>query len=167
MSPPAHRPKLATATIKTMKMYARFGAMIAASTVVMLGLMYLTTYQLDHVFFSETRAYMALVMGATMAIVMLTFMLRMYTDRRMNIGIFAGSAIVFVLALWLVRSQATVDDVSYMKAMIPHHSIAILTSSRAEIADPRVRKLADQIIEAQRKEIDEMKALITELEGRR
>lgn len=150
-----------------MKMYARFGAMIATSTVIMLGVTYLNSNQLDHVFFSETRTYMALLMAATMTVVMLTFMWKMYTDTRMNIGILAGSAVVFVLALWLVRSQATVDDVSYMKAMIPHHSIAILTSSRAEITDPRVRTLADQIIDSQRREIIEMKALIQDLEHRR
>lgn len=150
-----------------MNKYAKFGVMIATSTVVMLGLMYLNTYQLDHVFFSETRAYMALVMGATMAVIMLAFMLKMYPSRSVNIGIFAGSAIVFALALWLVRSQTTVDDVSYMKAMIPHHSIAILTSERARISDPRVRKLADGIIEAQRREIGEMKALIKDLENKR
>jgi uncharacterized protein (DUF305 family) len=150
-----------------MKMYANFGAMIATSTVVMFGLMYLNTYQLDHVFFSETRTYMALVMGAAMAIIMLAFMLKMHTNRRLNIGIFAGSAIVFAVALWLVRSQATVDQVSYMRAMIPHHSIAILTSERAGISDPRVRKLADQIIESQRQEILEMKALIKDLESNR
>lgn len=150
-----------------MKMYAKFGAMIATSTLVMFGLMYLNTYQLDHVFFSETRTYMALVMGAAMGIIMLAFMLKMHTNRRVNIGIFAGSAIVFAVALWLVRSQATVDQVSYMKAMIPHHSIAILTSERAGISDPRVRKLADQIIEAQRREIAEMKALIKDLESNR
>jgi uncharacterized protein (DUF305 family) len=83
-----------------------------------------------------------------------------------NAAIFLGSAVVLVLALWLVRSQATVEQVSYMKAMIPHHSIAILTSERAHITDPRVRKLADQIIETQRKEILEMKALIQELENK-
>jgi hypothetical protein len=137
-------------------MYARFGAMIATSTVIMLGIMYLNTYQLEHVFFSETRTYMALVMGATMTITMLGFMLKMYTNRRLNIGIFVGSAIVFSLALWLVRSQTTVEDVSYMKVMIPHHSIAILTSERAHITDPRVRKLADKIIQSQpRAERDE------------
>lgn len=150
-----------------MNKYARFGAMIATSTVVMFGLMYLNTYQLDHVFFSETRAYMALVMGATMAVIMMGFMLSMYPNRNANIGIFVGSIVVFVLALWLVRSQATVDDVAYMQAMIPHHSIAILTSERAHITDPRVRKLADGIIEAQRREIDEMKALINDLENKR
>ncbi len=150
-----------------MNAYMKFGAMIATSTVVMLGLMYLNTYQLDHVFFSETRTYMALVMGATMAVIMLGFMLHMYPNRRANIGIVVGSAAVFAAALWLVRSQQTIEDVSYMKAMIPHHSIAILTSERARISDPRVRKLADQIIEAQRREIAEMKALIEDLESKR
>jgi hypothetical protein len=103
-------------------------------------------------FFSETRAYMALIMGATMAIIMLAFMLGMYRNAKANLGIFAGSVLVFATALWLVRGQTTVEDVSWMKAMIPHHSIAILTSERAKIADPRVRQLADQIIEAQRRE---------------
>jgi uncharacterized protein (DUF305 family) len=150
-----------------MKMYGRFAAMIATSTVVMFGLMYLNTYQLDHVFFSETRVYMAFVMGAAMAMVMLAFMLHMYSNRALNAAIFTGSAVVFVAALWLVRSQATVDQVSYMKAMIPHHSIAILTSSRAEISHPRVRKLANEIIESQRREIEEMKVLINELQNGR
>ena len=148
-----------------MKMsYGKFAAMIATSTVVMFGLMYLNTYALDHVYFSETRAYMALYMGAAMAIIMLGFMLAMYTDNRLNLAIALGSVVVFVGALWLVRSQATVGDVAWMRAMIPHHSIAILTSERAHITDPRVRKLADGIIEAQRREIAEMKALVTELE---
>lgn len=145
--------------------YWRFFAMIGTSTVVMLGLMYLNTYALDHVFFSETRTYMALYMGAVMAVIMLSFMLGMYSNKGINTAIFVGSALVFAVALFLVRSQATVDDKSWMRAMIPHHSIAILTSERANISDPRVRKLADDIIKAQRKEIAEMKALITDLEG--
>jgi uncharacterized protein (DUF305 family) len=147
-----------------MNSYARFGAMIATSTVVMFGLMYLNTYQVDHLFFSETRAYMALLMGATMSIIMLGYMQGMYKNQRVNLGIFAGSIAVFALALWLVRSQITVDQVSWMRAMIPHHSIAILTSERAQITDPRARELADTIIETQRREIAEMKALIAGLE---
>lgn len=152
---------------KPMKAYIRFAAMIVTSTVVMYGLMYLNTLQLDHVTFSVTRTYMALIMGAAMAVIMLAFMLKMHTDFRINAAIFIGSAILFALSLWLVRSQATVDDVSWMRGMIPHHSIAILTSERAHITDPRVRKLADQIIESQRKEIAEMKALIEDLEQKR
>jgi Na+/proline symporter len=150
-----------------MNPYPKFAAMIVTSTIVMFGLMYLNTYALDHIFFSETRAYMALIMGATMGVVMLGFMLKMYDNRKANSGIFVGSAVVFVASLWLVRSQATVEDISWMKAMIPHHSIAILTSERAHISDPRVRKLAHGIIEAQRKEIAEMKALIEDLEKKR
>jgi len=149
-----------------MNKYSKFAAMIGTSTIVMFGLMYLNTYSLDHVFFSETRAYMALYMGAAMAIVMLLFMLGMYQNSAVNVAIFIGSGVVFAVSLWLVRSQATVEDVAWMKAMIPHHSIAILTSERANISDPRVRKLADGIIEAQRREIAEMKALIQELEKR-
>ncbi len=144
--------------------YGRFAAMVATSTVVMFGLMYLNTYQVDHLYFSETRAYMAVLMGATMAGIMLGFMLNMYGDQKINAGIFIGSILVFFLSLWLVRSQATVGDVAWMKAMIPHHSIAILTSERANISDPRVRQLADGIIETQVKEIAEMEALIADLE---
>lgn len=147
--------------------YGRFAAMIATSTVVMFGLMYLNSYAPGHVYWSETRAYMALVMGAAMAVVMLAFMRRMYADARANAAVVAGAVVVFGVALALVRTQATVEDVSWMKAMIPHHSIAILTSERARITDPRVRKLADGIIESQRREIVEMKALIDDLERRR
>ncbi|MEZ5462999.1 DUF305 domain-containing protein [Dokdonella sp.] len=150
-----------------MKKYTRFAAMIATSTVVMFGLMYLNTYAVDHIFFSETRAYMALIMGSTMAIVMLLFMLKMYENTKINLSVLLGSVVVFAVSLWLVRSQETVDDVSYMKAMIPHHSIAILTSKRAHISDPRVRKLADDIIEAQVREIEEMKNLIEDIESKR
>ena len=145
--------------------YTRFGLMILVSTVVMFGLMYLNTYALEHVFYSQTRTWMALVMGATMAVIMLLFMLGMYRNRTANMAILGASVLVFVGALWLVRSQQTVGDVAYMKAMIPHHSIAIMTSERARIRDPRVRQLADSIIEAQVREIGEMKQLIAELEA--
>jgi drug/metabolite transporter (DMT)-like permease len=144
--------------------YRRFAWMILCSTLVMFGLMYLNTYELGHVRFSQTRAWMAVVMGAAMAVVMLAFMWGMYEDKRRNVAIMAGAAVAFAAALWLVRSQATVDDVSYMRAMIPHHSIAIMTSERARIRDPRVRKLADGIIATQRKEIAEMDALIADIE---
>ncbi|UGS90722.1 DUF305 domain-containing protein [Ralstonia wenshanensis] len=143
--------------------YARFGAMIVVSTVVMFGLMYLNTYEIEHVLFSQTRMWMALIMGAAMSAIMLAFMWNMYAKAALNVAILLVSAVVFGGALWLVRSQQTVGDVSYMQAMIPHHSIAIMTSERAHIKDPRVRKLADGIIRAQVKEIGEMNALIADL----
>lgn len=147
-----------------MNNYLRFGLMIATSTLVMFGLMYLNTFVPEHVMWSQTRAWMALVMGAVMAVVMLSFMLGMYKNTRLNIGIYLAAVVIFAGSLWLVRSQETVDDVSYMSAMIPHHSIAIMTSKRAQISDPRVRKLADEIIAAQEREIAEMKQLIRDLE---
>jgi uncharacterized protein (DUF305 family) len=145
--------------------YARFAAMIVTSTVVMFALMYLNTYALEHAAYSQTRTWMALMMGAVMAMIMMGFMASMYPKGRVNAVIIVASVVIFAFSLWLVRSQETVGDVSYMKAMIPHHSIAIMTSERAHIRDPRVRKLADEIIEAQVREISEMKALIADLEA--
>ena len=149
---------------KQMNPYLKFTLMIVTSTVVMFIMMYFNTYKLDHVYFSETRAYMALYMGAGMAVVMLAFMNNMYTKTKINLLVYGLSVVMFAVGLWGVRSQQTVDQVDWMQAMIPHHSIAILTSSRADIEDPRVRKLADDIIEAQKREIAEMQALIAELE---
>ncbi|WP_041300249.1 DUF305 domain-containing protein [Ilumatobacter coccineus] len=143
--------------------YGRFAAMIATSTIVMFGLMYLNTYSFDHVRWSETRFYMALLMGSVMAFIMLGFMLSMYKSTKINIAIFVASIVVFAASLGLVRSQATVQDTSWMRAMIPHHSIAILTSERAEIDDVRVCELATSIIEAQQREIDEMDWLIDDI----
>ena len=150
-----------------MTRYAKFALMIATSTAVMFGLMYLNTYSLDHVYWSETRAYMALIMGAAMALVMLAFMVGMYPDKKANLIIVFGAAAIFAVSLYLVRSQRTIEDVSWMKAMIPHHSIAILTSERAHLADPRVKKLAEGIARTQREEIAQMAALIRELENTR
>lgn len=146
--------------------YRKFIMMVLASTALMFVLMYANVYEVGHVFFSQTRFWMALVMGGAMAALMLGFMWSMYPSRQAKLSILASSLLVFAVSLWLVRGQSTVGDVSYMRAMIPHHSIAILTSRRAHIKDPRVRKLADGIIEAQLREIAEMKALIADLEKR-
>jgi hypothetical protein len=144
--------------------YIRFLAMIGTSIVVMFFLMYLHSYQLlDHAWFSETRVFMALIMGAAMMVIMLSYMLHMYKSRTMNIAIYVGAIVLFGASLWLVRSQVTVSDVDYMEGMIPHHSIAILTSERAQIQDIRVRELADEIIDAQRREIKEMEWLIPDI----
>ena len=144
--------------------YTRFTAMIVTSTIVMFGLMYLNTYQLSHVWYSQTRTWMAVYMGGVMALIMLGFMLNMYKDRTKNILVVVIALLAFGVGLFLVRSQDTVDDIAWMKAMIPHHSIAILTSERANISDPRVRKLADAIIEAQRGEIAEMERYIADIQ---
>ena len=151
---------------KGMSQYTKFFLMLGSSFIAMYITMYLNTYEFDHVWFSLTRFYMVCLGIATMAVIMLLFMLNMYKDKKKNIAILAGSVILFLGALGLVRDQkSTVGDVLWMKGMIPHHSIAILTSERADIKDPEVKKLAEDIIKAQRKEIAEMKAMIERLEN--
>ena len=145
-----------------MKKYWKFLLMIGVSTVIMFGMMYLNVYSIDHLFFSRTRVFMALMMGAVMAIIMLLFMWKMYENKTLNKIILGVSVLVFAGSLFMVRSQTTVSDVAWMKAMIPHHSIAILTSKRANLKDPEVKKLANDIIEAQEKEIEQMKKVIEE-----
>jgi hypothetical protein len=147
-----------------MKKYVRFGIMILVSTVIMYFLMFLNVFQLNHIYFSEMRLLMTLIMGSVMAVVMLSFMWKMYDNKKWNIIILGASFLIFGVSLWLVRSQATIDDVDYMQAMIPHHSIAILASERAKLEDERVRKLADEIIDAQEREIAEMRSLIEEIQ---
>mgnify|MGYP003883951295 CR=1 FL=1 len=148
---------------KQQSRYVTFAIMIATSMVVMFGLMYLNTYEFSHVQFSETRFYMTFIMGAAMSVIMLSLMRGMYSNTKINLAIYLGSLLVFLAALFLVRSQILVGDSSYMRAMIPHHSIAILTSENAQIEDVRVRELADAIIDAQRREIAEMNWLLSDI----
>jgi len=145
--------------------YTKFVLMLAASFIAMYITMYLNTYEIDHVYFSLTRFYMSCLGIAAMAIIMFVAMRGMYQNKKKNIGIVVGSIVLFIGALGLVRDQAsTVGDILWMKAMIPHHSIAILTSERADIQDPEVKKLANDIIKAQKREIGEMKAMIKRLQ---
>lgn len=147
--------------------YTKFILMLIGSFIAMYITMYLNTYDIDHVYFSLTRFYMACLGISAMAVIMLLFMLNMFKNKRKNIAILLGSLVLFVGALTMARTQKPIGDLLYMKAMIPHHSIAILTSKRADIKDPKVRKLADEIIRAQEKEIAEMKAYIIRLESDR
>ena len=146
--------------------YKTFFIMLGCSFITMYITMYLNTYSIDHVYFSLTRFYMTCLGISTMAVVMWFFMRKMYQDRKKNIAILIGSLVLFVSALSLVRMQKPIiGDILWMKAMIPHHSIAILTSERADIKDPEVKQLAEDIITAQKKEIEEMKAMIKRLEN--
>lgn len=146
--------------------YTKFILMLSLSFIAMYITMYLNSYEINHVYFSLTRFYMTCLGISCMAVIMWLFMRKMYQNRKKNIAILLGSLILFVSAFGMVRTQSPiVKDVLWMKAMIPHHSIAILTSKRADIKDSQVRKLADDIIEAQEKEIGEMKEMIKRLES--
>ncbi|WP_292072762.1 DUF305 domain-containing protein [Brevundimonas sp. UBA7534] len=148
-----------------MKMsWGKFVAMIATSTVVMFFLMYQLVYSLDHALFSLNRLMASLIMGCVMAVIMLGFMWTMYEGKRTKVTVVAVAAVLGVLLLYMNRAQTLVDDTTFMRAMIPHHSIAINNASKSRISDPRVRELADQIIASQVREIEEMKLLIADIE---
>ena len=144
--------------------YTIFMLMLLCSAISMYITMYFNTYESSHVYFSWTRMYMTLIGVGGMAIVMFLFMRTMYTNKIKNAAIIIGSLLVMTISTLLVRQQVPIGDVKWMRAMIPHHSIAILTSSRADIKDPEVKKLAEDIIKAQEKEIAEMKKMIERLE---
>ncbi len=144
--------------------YKKFAVMLVVSFVLMYAIMFLNVEEPDHIYLSMTRLYMTVLMICAMAILMLVMMPMMYSNKKINLSIIAGSVVLFILAFVGVHKQTGIADVQYMKGMIPHHSIAIMTSKNAHIKDPRVRKLADGIIETQVKEIAEMKALIDSLQ---
>lgn len=143
--------------------WGRFAAMIATSTFIMFFLMYQLVYSFDHVMFSVTRLIASLVMGCVMTLVMLSFMWSMYKGMGAKVVVLVLAALLGVILLFVNRSQALIGDVNFMRAMIPHHSIAINNARKASISDPRVRELADQIIESQVREIAEMKLLIDDI----
>ncbi|WP_373512125.1 DUF305 domain-containing protein [Persicitalea sp.] len=145
------------------KSYRTFALMLAASFVIMYAVMFLNVDSLDHIYLSTTRLYMTLLMISPMAILMQVFMPNMYQDKRLNVIIVTLSISVFISVFAFLRNQSFVGDVQYMKAMIPHHSSAILTSQNAMLRDPEVRKLANDIIKAQEKEIAQMKAMLDRL----
>lgn len=103
---------------------------------------------------------MAILMVAPMAVVMMAMMGKMYPDKKTNTGIIIAAIIVFIVTLTALRTQTPISDVQYMKAMIPHHSSAIMVSKHANIKDPEVRRLADSIIASQEREIKQMEAII-------
>ncbi|MGA5644215.1 MULTISPECIES: DUF305 domain-containing protein [Microbacterium] len=146
------------------KMYLRFGAMILTGMVVMYWVMFVGSWEWSHVRFSESRVFMALTMGGTMGLVMLAWMLNMYKNTKANIAVVAASVLLIGGGIAFDRSQITVDDTDWMSAMIPHHSLAITRSERAQIQDVRVCELAAEISKAQRNEILEMDWLIDDIQ---
>jgi hypothetical protein len=145
------------------KMYLRFAAMIVTSMFVMYWVMFVASWDWSHIRFSQSRVYMTLVMGGTMTLIMLGWMLNMYKNTKVNIGIVVVGLLLIGAGTFLDRSQVTVGDVEFMQGMIPHHSLAITRAERFNVDDVRVCDLAVAISEAQRREIDEMDWLIEDI----
>jgi len=140
--------------------YKKFTIMMFISFIIMYVVMFLNMDSMENFHTSTTRVYMAILMVAPMAIVMMVMMGKMYPNKKINAGIGVAAVILFILTLIALRTQTPISDVQYMKAMIPHHSSAILTSKHADIKDPEVRKLADSIIASQKREIQQMEAIL-------
>jgi len=144
--------------------YKKLALMLVVSFCVMYSVMFLNVSEVNHIYLSLTRFYMSILMTAPMALLMLFFMPKMYPNKKKNIIIKISGCIVFLLSLFLLRNQIPISDKQYMKAMIPHHSSAILTSRHANIKDPEVTKLDEGIIESQEQEIKQMKRILDRLE---
>ncbi len=138
---------------------------MAVSFVIMYGVMFLNADIFDHVMLSTTRTYMTILMIAPMAISMMFFMWGMYENKKANYIIIASALVIFLATLTMLRNQTLIADVQWMKAMIPHHSSAIMVSQKAHLQDPEAQKLAQDIIEAQKKEIAQMEAMIQRLQN--
>lgn len=148
---------------KSNRSYRRFFTMMVISFVIMYIVMFLNLDRIAHYHTSTTRIYMAILMVAPMAIQMMIMMHNMYPNKKANTSIVLSAIGVFVFTLIGLRTQTPIGEIQYMKAMIPHHSSAIMVSKNANLKDPDVRKLAEQIIQSQEKEIAEMNSLLKRL----
>ena len=146
-----------------MNKYLKFALMILTSTVIMYFLMFVNVNEFAHIYFSQTRVYMAILMGAVMAIIMMGFMWKMYDNKKLNAVIMGLSVLLVLGSFGLIQNQVGIDDTAWMRAMIPHHSTAILTSENANLTDPRVQQLSEEIIQAQEEEIAKMEQLIEDI----
>lgn len=146
--------------------YRNFFIMLIISFVIMYAVMFLNVDKLDHVYLSTTRTYMSLLMVTPMAVLMLVMMPGMYKDKKKNTAIMISAIIVFATALTFLRQQVLVTDQQYMKAMIPHHSSAIMVSQEANLTDPELKKLAGEIIKSQEEEIAQMKSILKRLKNK-
>ena len=145
------------------KNYKTFFIMLSISFLIMYSVIYFNVDKLDHIYLSVTRLYMTLLMVSPMAMVMLLMMRNMYQNKKTNRVIIFSSILIFVVALALLRTQISINDIQFMKAMIPHHSSAILNSQEANIKDPEVLDLSKQIIQSQEEEIQQMKNILQRL----
>lgn len=144
--------------------YRKLLLMLVVSFITMYGVMFLNVDEFSHIYLSTTRTYMTLLMVLPMSILMLLMMGKMYPKKKLNTAIIIISFFLLGVFIGALRTQTPVDDVQYMKAMIPHHSSAIMTSKNANIQDPEVKKLSEQIIKSQEEEIGQMKAMLKRME---
>jgi len=140
--------------------YRKLGIAIGINTVVMFFLTYILIAELSHFQFNINRVYMALLMAAPMVIVMLIVMRSMYENHQLNRVLLALAGGLFILLIFLMRTQTPVGNEQFLRSMIPHHSSAILMCEQANITDPEIIALCEDIVQAQEEEISQMKAIL-------
>lgn len=140
--------------------YGRLAAELAVDFVIMYLVMFTMIATLDHFHHNLNMAYMTLMMVSPMAVVMLVSMRSMFPFARLNWAIGLVALLVFAASFYAMRTQAAIDDAEFLRAMIPHHSGAILMCEQATLSDPEVIALCDEIIPAQRDEIARMEAIL-------
>jgi uncharacterized protein (DUF305 family) len=146
-----------------LRAYGLFGLNLMLSLLIMYLAMFAMIWSRGEFIQNINFLYMALVMWAPMAAVMLLTMRPMYRNVRLNIILHAVFALVFVLSLAGIRAQALVGDEQFVRSMIPHHSGAVLMCQRAKITDPEIEQLCGNIIRSQTEEIAQMKAILKRL----
>jgi uncharacterized protein (DUF305 family) len=139
--------------------YLRLGGELAFDFAVMYLAMYTMIATLEHFRFNLNNVYMTLMMVSPMAIVMVWSMRSMFPSRRVNLSIVAAAVAVFIASFAAMRTQAAVGDGEFLRAMIPHHSGAILMCEKAKLNDPEIVALCRDIVQSQAKEIEQMKAI--------
>lgn len=138
--------------------------MLALNLTISLTIMYLMMFtminSLGEFYQNINFLYMALVMWAPMGTLMLLMMSSMYQNKKLNLALHGAFLAIFIFSFAAIRNQGMVGDQQFLRSMIPHHSGAILMCREANISDPRVKELCQNIIPAQRQEIEEMKAIL-------
>lgn len=146
--------------MKHQKPYGRLALMAVLSFISMYVLMYAMVNTFANVLPNVNQVYMAGLMTMPMILIELVVMGAMYMNRRTNAMVVAGLALFF----WFIRQQTLVTDRQFLKSMIPHHSAAILMCQEADITDPELKKLCDEIVTGQQREIEQMEAKLKELD---
>ena len=140
--------------------YLMLGVNLLLSLIIMYVAMFAMIWSFGEFVQNINFFYMALVMWAPMAAVMLLTMRAMYPNKKLNGLLYLGFAAVFILSMTGIREESLVGDQQFLRSMIPHHSGAVLMCEKAKITDPEIQSLCQGIISSQTSEIDQMKAIL-------
>ena len=143
--------------------YASMALQTTISGVVMYLVMFVMIDNTASFYNNLNMFYMTLMMVAPMVVLMVLAMKHMFPSKALNALVVLGAIVVFFGAFALIRTQTTIGDRGFLRSMIPHHSGAILMCGEANLTDPEIKKLCEEIIRSQQREIDQMKSILARL----